>query len=106
LGAELRRRGYPTANVVNWRTPPLFLLVALVEPRMQLGVLALLAFSALILTTLHLTHTDLVWEVLLGVLAEVCVLTVVLTPAARFLPEASCGLVIVISVIATPGRHG
>jgi hypothetical protein len=49
-GEELRRGGYPTMSVFNWRTPAHYSLVASLTPEVAAVVLKVLALAAVLLT--------------------------------------------------------
>jgi hypothetical protein len=104
MGAELRQRGYPTANVFNWRTPfPLAAVAA--SPRtttvcfFALGVFAVVGTLALLINAAP--------EVmLLAVMAQIGV-TVSLLKVPQFvlMAEAWSGFLIMASILAYGRRH-
>ena len=100
MGGELRRRDYPTASVFNWRTPALYVLLGLIPSGNEFLVLIGLSVVALVLTAHHLTQTDLVIEVLVGVVAQAAAFVVMVSPSARFLAETWSGIAIATSVMA------
>ena len=105
MGEELRRRNYPTASIFNWRTPPLYVLLGLVPSGTEVLFLVAACLVALALTAQHLTESDLVVEVLVGVVGQAAVFIVMASPPARFLAETWSGMAIAISVMAYARRR-
>ena len=95
-GDELRRRGYPTRSVFNWRTPFLFTAVA-AAPGIARVVLLALGLLLLAATVTQLaSESSLV--VVGGAVAQAGAIPIVLVPGAVVLHEVWTGAIIALSV--------
>jgi len=95
-GDELRRRGYPSRSVFNWRSPLLFSAVAL-APRVARVVLIALGVVLLVLTVKQLAPEPSI-VVLGGAIAQAGALPITLVPGAVLLHEVWTGVFIALSV--------
>jgi hypothetical protein len=104
-GFELRRAGYPTRDVFNWRTPLLLSAVSAVPEGVPEAVGRVVVFALLLalcraLATMR-QHSTGVWT---ASIMEVGALAVLAVPSAVVLGEAWAGVLVGISV-CTYARH-
>ena len=97
MNDELRRRGYPTASVFNWRSP--LLIVALAKAPTLMRLTLILLIGATVLGTIWFCWTFPPEGMLLAVLAQIGASMTAVTPLGMPLPEPWSGLLIALSAI-------
>ena len=100
MGSELRARGYPTASVMNWRTPLHLSTVAVLQnplARLVLGILGLTVLVAGVWALGPRGSGATLWGAFC--VAGAAALPVGVSHRFVFLPEAWCGLLIGLSLV-------
>jgi hypothetical protein len=100
MGAELSARNYPTSSVFNWRTPVVFLSMAIVGLSASWWVLGLLAAALMVLAILLIQREPDAFAMLAGVLALVGAFLVSLAPTMLVHTEGWSGIFIGLSILA------
>jgi hypothetical protein len=99
LGGELRRRGYPTASVFNWRTPAHLAGVAAAPRAAAIALLALGAFA--VVATLALLLKAPPEMLLVSLLLQVgAAMSILIVPDSVMVAEVWAGYLVFLSVIA------
>lgn len=103
VGDELRRRGFPTASVLNWRTPVLFSALS-VQP--DLGRVAFVVFALLVLAhTVRLLSRQPVAVVLGGAIAQSGAIGVMFDSQVWVFHEIWAGYLLALSAFVYALRH-
>ena len=99
VGSELRRRGYPTLSVFNWRTPLLHTSISIMPPGIARAALMVLAGLLLVCTAIVFSDRSAI-IILAGLVLQLGAVLSVMVPEAPLMSEAWTGVFIGLSVFA------
>jgi hypothetical protein len=98
-GAEMRRRGYPTASTFNWRTPLLMTAIAVVPSAVSQMVIVGLGVALIVSTWRVLREVSLA-ACCTGTVLEAGAVAIAVIPPSLVMGEAWAGLLLGLSVCA------